>query len=152
MALSFDEVNILGQILNNTFGKPSTQTGYSSADSGGDPRYGGYTSMDIGTASTVVTKGHVSGDSLCITSLAVINLGMHGDQHKNLNNAINELDQHIDKFTKVVKSNFKKKEHAGRALKCKEIKDSRTTDVQDINFYAETRKAYVIRKAYFEIS
>ena len=85
--------------LNNTFGKPSTQTGYSSADSGGDPRYGGYASMDIGTANTVVTKGHVSGDSLCITSLAVINLGMHGDQHKNLNNAINELDQHIDKFT-----------------------------------------------------
>ena len=51
-----------------------------------------------------------------------------------------------------LKKEFKKKENAGRELKTKEQKNKRTTDVQDINFYAETRQAYVYRRAYFEIS
>ena len=55
------------------------------------------------------------------------------------------------KHMKELKKNFKKKEHAGRALKAKEQKDKRTTNVQDINVYAETRKAYIRRSAFFEI-
>ena len=53
---------------------------------------------------------------------------------------------------KELKKNFKKKESAGRALKVKEQKDKRTTDVQDINLYSERRQAYILRRAYFEIS
>ena len=147
MPLSFEEVNILGNLINDTFGKSSTQTGYSSAEKGGNPLYGGYSS-----ANTVATKASLQGEMLCVTSLCIVNLGPHGHQHQVIQKTENELNQHINAFMKELKKEFKKKEHAGRALKTKEDQNKRTTDIQDINVYAETRKAYVYRRAYFEVS
>ena len=63
MPLNFDEVNILGNLINDTFGKPSTQTGYSSAKHGGNPAYGGYAKGGFGTANTVATKSILQGNS-----------------------------------------------------------------------------------------
>jgi hypothetical protein len=151
MALSFQEVNILGNIINDSFGKPSTTTGYSSAESGGNPMYGGYSSSGLGTANSVVTKASLQGEMLCVTSLCIVNLGPHGHQHQVISQTENELNQHINAYMKNLKNNFKKKEYAGRALKTKEDQNKRTTDVQDLNVYAETRKAYVYRRAYFEV-
>jgi len=133
MSLNFDEVNILGNLINDTFGKPSMSGGY-------------------GIANSVVTKSSLSGEILTVTSLAVINLANLHTQHQEIAKCENELNQHWKAYIKDLKKNFKKKEHAGRALKTKEDQNKRTTDVQDLNVYAETRKAYVYRRAYFEVS
>ena len=53
MSLNFEEVNVLGNLINDTFGKASTNTGYSSVEDDGNPRYGGYAST---SASSVATK------------------------------------------------------------------------------------------------
>ena len=152
MALSFEEVNMLGNLINDTYGKPSTSTGYSSADTGGNLRYGGYSAGGPGTVNSVVTKSSLQGEVLCVTSLCIVNLGPHGHQHQVIQKTENELNQHINAYMKELKKNFKKKEYAGRALKTKEQKDKRTTDVQDINLYSERRQAYILRRAFFEIS
>ena len=151
MALNFEEVNVLGNLINDTYGKSSTSTGYNSADAGGDLRYGGYSAGGPGTVNSVVTKSSLEGEILCVTSLCIVNLGPHGHQQQVIQKTEDELNQHINAHMKELKKNFKKKEHAGRALKAKEQKDKRTTNVQDINVYAETRKAYIRRSAFFEI-
>tara|TARA_B100001093_G_scaffold514585_1_gene588925 strand:- start:2023 stop:2481 length:459 start_codon:yes stop_codon:yes gene_type:complete len=152
MALSFEEVNVLGNLINDTYGKPSTQTGYNSTDQGGNPRYSGYSSAGPGSVNSVATKASLQGENLCVTSLCIVNLGPHGHQHQVIQQTENELNQHINAYMKELKKNFKKKEYAGRALKAKEDKNKRTTDVQMINHYAETRQAYIYRRAYFEIN
>ena len=149
MSLNFEEVNVLGNLINDTFGKASTNTGYSSVEDDGNPRYGGYAST---SASSVATKASLQGEQLCVTALCIKNLGPHGHQHQVIQDTENELNQFINAYMRDLKKDFKKKENAGRALKAKEDKSKRSTDVQDINFYAETRQAYVYRRAYFEIS
>ena len=151
MALNFEEVNVLGNLINDTYGKPSTQTGYSSVEHGGNPRYGGYSAGGTGTVNSVATKASLQGERLCVTSLCIVNLGPHGHQQQVIQQTENELNSHINGYMKDLKKRFKKKEYAGRALKAKEDKNKRTTDVQMINHYAETRQAYIYRRAYFEI-
>ena len=151
MSLSFEEVNILGNIINDTFGKPSTHTGYSSAKQGGNPAYGGYSPGGFGTANTVVTKSGLSGEVLTVTSLAVINLANLHTQHQEIAKVENELNQHIKKYISHIKKVFKKKEHAGRALKCKQVKDSENNSVEMINHYSENRRAIVRRSIDFEV-
>jgi len=151
MALNFEEVNVLGNIINDTFGKPSTQTGYNSADQGGNLSYGGYSQGGTGTVNTVATKSSLQGEILTVTSLAVVNLSHIQTQHQEIAKCENELNQHIKKYISHVKKIFKKKEHAGRALKCKQIKDSERNSVEMINHYAETRRAIVRRSIDFEV-
>jgi|TARA_B100000035_G_scaffold74356_1_gene61682 hypothetical protein len=139
MSLSFEEVNTLGNLINDTFGKSSTTSPYPS-------RLGKY------DESTVATKSSLQGDQLCVTSLCIKNLGPHGYQHQVISDTEGELDQRINKYMSELKKDFKKKENAGRALKTKEDKNKRSTDVQMINHYAETRQAYIFRRAYFEVS
>jgi hypothetical protein len=152
MSLSFEEVNCLGNIINDTFGKSSTQSEYASEESGGNLRYGGFSASGPGTVNTVSTKSTLQDNILCVTSLCIVNLGPHGHQHQVIQQTENELNNYINAYMKNLKKDFKKKEYAGRALKTKEQKDKRTTDVQDINLYSERRQAYVYRRAYFEIS
>lgn len=147
MSLNFEEVNILGNLTNDTFGKGSTNNGSNTPGMGL-----GYTPIGQGNASSVATKSSLQGSMLCVTSLAIVNLGPHGQQHQVINNTENELNQYINKYMSTLKSDFKKKENAGRALKTKEDKNKRSTDVQMINHYAETRQAYIYRRAYFEVS
>ena len=142
MALSFDEINILGNITNDTYGKTSTQGSY------GESRLGGYST---GAANSVATKVSFDGDIMNITSLAIINLGPIGMQHQEITKCENELNQYIKKYLSEVKKEFKKKENAGRALKAKQVKNSEKTDVEMINHYAANRRAYVRRTICFEI-
>ena len=151
MALNFEEVNVLGNIINDTFGKPSTQTGYSSVNQGGDPAYGGYARYGTGTASSVATKATFDGNVMHVTSLAIINLGPIGMQHQEIAKCENELNQHIKGYLSELKKRFKKKENAGRTLKAKQVKDSEQTGVEMINHYAATRRAYVRRTICFEL-
>ena len=149
MALSFEEVNVLGNLINDTYGKASTHSEYNSEEDDGNLRYGGYSPQSV---NSVATKSSLQGEQLCVTALCIKNLGPIGHQHKVIQDTENELNQHINKYMSALKKDFKKKEHAGRALKTKEDKNKRTTDVQMINHYSETRQAYIYRRAYFEIN
>jgi hypothetical protein len=145
MALSFEEINILGNLVNDTYGKPSTQTGY------GDSKLGGYSIGGTGTANSVVTKSSFDGNVMHVTSLAIINLGPIGMQHQEIAKCENELNQHVKSYVSELKKRFKKKEYAGRALKAKQVKDSEKTSIEMINHYAANRRAYVRRTICFEI-
>jgi hypothetical protein len=146
MSLNFEEINILGNITNDSYGRGSTnQHEY------GNPRLGGYDMGGVGASSSVATKCSMQGDHLYVTSLSVINLGPIGAQHHEISKAENELNQHIKSYISYIKKEFKKKENAGRALKSKLVKDSEVTDVEMINHYANNRRAYVKRTMCFEI-
>lgn len=140
MALSFEEINILGNLVNDTYGKGSTGSEY------GESRLGGYSKGEC-----VVTKASLDGNIMHVTSLAIVNLGHIGMQHQEITKCENELNQHVKKYVSELKKNFKKKEHAGRPLKVKQVKDSEKTGVEMINHYAATRRAYVRRTICFEI-
>ena len=148
MGLSFKEVNILGNIINDTFGKASTGTGYGSADHGGNLAYCGYSS---GAANTVVTKSALHGSVLTITSLTVVNLGNIHTQHQEIAKVENELNQYVKKYIANVKKEFKKKDHAGRALKSTQVKNSEKNSVEMINHNSENRRAIIRRSIDFEV-
>jgi len=137
MALNFEEVNILGDIINDSWGSSST----------------GEAEWQVGGAqNTFVAKSSLQGDKLIITGLTIINLGPIGTQHQEIAKVENELNQYINKYVSNIKKEFKKKEKAGRSLKCKLIKDSERTDFEMINHYAATRRAYVRRSISYEVS
>ena len=142
MALNFEEVNVLGNIINDTYGQGSTNYGE------GGTRY---TPVGAGNHSSVVTKSSLQGDVLTVTSLSVVNLAHIHAQHQEIAKCENELNQHIKKYISNIKQEFKKKENAGRALKCKQIKDSERNSVEMINHYAENRRAIVRRSIDFEV-
>ena len=85
MALSFEEVNILGNIVNDTFGKASTG-------------YNQYTPQD--SDMSTVTKASIEGDVLTVTSLQIINLIDYHYQQKEIEKSENVLDQHIKKYVR----------------------------------------------------
>ena len=88
---------------------------------------------------------------MTVTSLSVINLSHIHTQHQEIAKCENELNQHIKKYISDVKKEFKKKENAGRALKCKQIKDSERNSVEMLNHYSENRRAIVRRSIDFEV-
>ena len=141
MALNFEEINILGNITNDTFGAGSTNY-----DEGGSR----YTPIATGNAS-VVTKSSLQGEILTVTSLSVINLSHIHTQHQEIAKCENELNQYVKKYISNIKKEFKKKENAGRALKCKQIKNSERNSVEIISPYAENRRAIVRRSIDFEV-
>lgn len=134
MKLSFEEVNILGNIVNNVWGKSSTSEQEYSHSS-----------------ASAVTKASIQDNVLSLMALTIVNLGSHGQQHKQIASTEKELDKYLDKYLSNIKKEFKKKENAGRSLKCKQIKNSEDTNVEIINFYASTRSAYIRRTVKFEI-
>ena len=137
MALNFEEINVLGDLINDSWGRSST----------GEEEW-----QVRGPPETTVTKSSLQGDKLIVTSLTIINLGPIGSQHQEISRVENELNQWTKKYISNLKKDFKKKENAGRALKCKQVKDSERTDVEMINHYATTRRAYIRRSVTFEVS
>jgi len=142
MPLNFEEINILGNITNDTYGKGSTNQG-----EGGSR----FTAGGVGVHSSVATKASLQGEILTVTSLAVINLSHIHTQHQEIAKCENELNQHVKKYISDIKKEFKKKEHAGRALKCKQIQNSERNSVEIISPYAENRRAIVRRSIDFEV-
>lgn len=145
MSLSFEEINILGNIINDSFGKGSTNYGKSMS------HYGGFTNKGPGEPSSVVTKATLKGEVLCVTSLAIINLTLPSTQHQEITRVEHELNQHVKSYISNVKKEFKKKENAGRALKCKQVKDSERNSVEMLNHYNANRPAIVRRSINFEV-
>ena len=89
MGLSFEEVNILGNILNDSFGKSSTGYDDDQFESG----YGGYSLNRQGGHDSVVVKASLEGNCLCVTAIGIYNLGPHSHQHQVISKAENELNQ-----------------------------------------------------------
>ena len=145
MALSFEEINVLGNIINDTYGKGSTNY-----DEGGSR----YTAYGPGNQSSVVTKSSLRGEILTVTSLSIVNLTSPSTQHQQISNCENELNQYIKKYISNVKKEFKKKTKdggAGRALKCTQVKNSERNSVEMINHYNANRPAIVRRSIDFEV-
>lgn len=145
MSLNFEEVNILGNIINDSYGKGSTNYGE------GGTRY---TAYGAGNHSSVVTKSSLHGDILSVTSLSVINLSHIHTQHQEIVKCENELNQHIKKYIADIKKEFKKKEKdggAGKTLKCKQVNNSERNDIEMINHHATTRQAIIRRSIDFEV-
>jgi len=142
MPLNFEEVNILGNIINDTYGKGSTNYG-----EGGSR----YTAAGPGSHSSVVTKATLHGEILTVTSLSIINLAHIHTQHQEIAKCENELNQHVKKYISEAKKEFKKKENAGRALKCKQVKESERNSVEIISPHAENRRAIIRRSIDFEV-
>ena len=131
-----------GNIINDTYGKGSTNY-----DEGGTR----YTPVGPNNNSSVVTKSSLHGEILTVTSLSVVNLSHIHTQHQEIAKCENELNQYIKKYISNVKKEFKKKEYAGRALKCNQIKNSERNSVEMINHYAENRRAIIRRSIDFEV-
>jgi hypothetical protein len=127
MGLNFNEVNVLGQIINDSWGGAST-----AADN-----------------NTSVVKISLQGEIMIVTALCIVNLLDPGQQHKQIASVENDHDQLIKKRIAEIKKEFKSA--AGRALKCKQVKNSEDTNVEIINHYAATRSSYVRRTIKFEI-
>jgi hypothetical protein len=144
MSLSFEEMNILGNLTNDSYGRGSTND-YDKQ------RPDGYTLGGPGQHSSGTTKVSFAGDIMHINSIAIINLGPISHQHQAIASAENELNQHIKAYLSYIKKEFKKKENAGRALKVKQVKNSENTEIDMLNHYASTRRAYVKRTICFEI-
>mgnify|MGYP003146116000 CR=1 FL=1 len=143
MSLSNEEFNLLADLTNDTFGYGSTEDQY------GDDSLGGYYPIKQNTSSTTVTKFEFQGDTLIVKCLAVVNLGMIGQQHQQIASAENELNQRIKNAVSELKKKFKKQ--SGKALKIKIVKGSENTSISDINPYAETRRSYVQRSIAYKL-
>ena len=133
--MNFEEVNILGNIINDTYGKASTS-------SGGYPHSGD---------ATVAIKKSLENNVLKIMAISVINTIDEYHMRTEVDKCEDQLNQHIDKELARIKKEFKGE--AGRALKAKQIKDSEQTSVEIINHsaYNAKRSAYVRRFVHFEI-
>ena len=134
MSLNFDEINVLGQIINDTYGKSST----------GEGRY-----KNDPTNASVAIKASLEGNKMHLMAITIKNLGPHNQQHKAVLDCENELNQYLSKYVSECKKEFKKL--TGRALVCKQIKESESTDIEIINHYAATRASYVRRRVSYEI-
>jgi hypothetical protein len=151
MALNFEEVNILGNIINDSWGKGSTNDYDYQSGGDGYSNWTGMTKVGPGNESSVACKGSLRGNRLTITALSVINLASLNTQHQEITKCENELNQYVKKYIADVKKTFKKKDHAGRTLKCKQIENSDRNSVEMLNHYAENRRVIVRRSIDFEV-
>ena len=95
MSLGFDEINVIGNIINHTYGKSSAIE-------------------NSHVAITATVQGDDGYSILCVTALEVVNIldAMH--MRKEKERAEQELDQHINKYISNLKKEYKKKENAGK--------------------------------------
>jgi len=124
--LSFEETNILGNVLNYTFGKSSTR----------DAGYGIATSL--------------SGNLLTLKYSTVVHFNSSDGlltQKKEQERQSNEM---LDKKLRDVKDDFR--EQAGRALKLKEVSNNDDVELISATAYSERKIAYYRRAITFEIS
>jgi len=124
--LTFEETNILGNILNTTFGKSSTRdAGYSITTS-------------------------IAGDRLTLKYATVVHFNSSdglSTQKKEQERQSNEM---LQAKIKEVKADFR--EQAGRALKINEKETSDDVELISATAYSERKIAYYRRAIIFEIS
>ena len=124
--LTFEEINILGNIINYSFGSASTK----------DAGYGITTSLggNLMTLKYATVVHFNSSDGLAT-------------QKKEHERQSNEM---LDKKLAEVKADFR--EQAGRALKLKEVSNIDDVELISATAYSERKIAYYRRAIVFEIS
>ena len=130
MGLDMKDYNILGSIINSTFGGSSQST----------------------KNQTYNVKITLSGDTATFTGISVINLVDQYRMEEEVKKCQNELDQVINHKLSEVKKEFKEK--AKKALKIKKIKDSEDTSTELMGYYSSfspIRTACVRRKIDFTL-
>jgi len=123
--LSFEEVNILGQVLNDTFGKSSTMT-----------------------SSTCSIKTQLQGDTLNVSYLTVVNL-VQGEIQPQLKEQDRISIKLTDDFIKNVKKEFK--DAADHALKLKKGDSSISIEHVSMSPYNPKKTVYYRRKTAYQI-
>ena len=124
--LTFEETNILGNILNYSFGQASTR----------DAGYGIQTSL--------------AGNLLTLKYATVVHFNSSdglATQKKEHERQSNEM---LEKKMRDVKADFR--EQAGRALKMKELSNNDDVELISATAYSERKIAYYRRAIVFEIS
>jgi hypothetical protein len=123
--LSFEEVNILGQVLNDTFGKSSTMT-----------------------SSTCSIKAQLQGNTLNVSYLTVVNL-VQGEIQPQLKEQDRVSIKLTDDFIKNVKKEFK--DAADHALKLKKGDSSISIEHVSMSPYNPKKTVYYRRKTAYQI-
>jgi hypothetical protein len=125
--LNFEEVNVLGNILNTTWGKWSTST-----------------------SPTMSIKSALSGDVLTLTYTTIVTLA----NDRNLRDQVAVEEEGSAKllgdYIKVCKKDFK--ECAGRTLSVKEVNTRDTVEIISTSPYTLKRPAYYKRITSYRIS
>ena len=119
MSLNFEEVNIIGNICNDGWGRSRDET-----------------------AGAFKITGKLTGeDSLQVTCMIVVNLLNRQEMQSAASQAHEQLDKSCNEFLKQLKSDFKS--HAGRALKTKQGGISRSVELLDMSAYSPKGTALV---------
>jgi len=118
--LNFEENNVLGQILNDTYGKSSTAV-----------------------SPTMSIKGSLQGDILTLQYTTVVNLA----SERNLRDQVSVCEDESVKLTKQYLKNLKSefKTDAGRGLKIKELSSDDTVEMITTSPYTPRKIAYYRR-------
>ena len=127
MSLNFREINSLGNIIDDTFGR----------------------SRDVNGSFKVL--GKITGeDRMQITCITVVNLLNRSDMKNEADKAFDQLNKACNEFLKDVKKQFKAA--SGRALKTKELGHNSSTELMSMSAYSPKGTA-LIRCVYnFDIS
>lgn len=123
--LSFNDVNILGSIIDNTFGRSSS--------------YGGGASI----------KCHLAGETLVVTYHEVCNIARDRDKFEQIRPVIERAQKCVKEKKKEIESEFKRA--AGRSLKLKESSEGNALDPMGYNFLNPVRPCHFKHTATYTI-
>ena len=125
--LSMQEIRILGQICDTTFGKYST-----------------------GVSPTVSVTTSLQGDKLVLKYLTVVHLASSQNIRQQVQGVEEESVKYLKEYLKNTKSEFKKM--SGRALKTKEIDSSDSVEMITASVFSPRKTAYYRRYVTLEVS
>ena len=118
--LSSEEVNILGNIINTTFGKSSTPV-----------------------SPTVSIKSSLSGDTMLVKYTTVIYLASERNLRDQVRRFEDESVKHINQYIKNCKKDFK--DMSGRALKIKTLDTNDSVELITTSPHTPRKTAYYRR-------
>ena len=123
--LSFNDVNVLGQIIDTTFGRSSTQNG------------------------AVSIKMQIVGDSLVFTYHEICNIAHDRDKFEQVRPMVDRAQKMIKDRVKDVQREFKRA--TKRDLKLKETSVGNTLDPMGYNFLNPVRPTHFKMSANYQI-
>ena len=124
--LNFEEINVLGQVCNDTWGYTSTPT-----------------------APTLSLKASLSGDVLTVSYTTIVTLASDRNMRDQCTRYEEESVKMTDDYMKNIKKEFK--DGAGRALKVKTLNSDDSIQVITTSPYTIKKTAYYRRTTNFRV-
>ena len=126
--MNFEEINIIGNIIDDTFGKSND---------------------NAGGAFKIV--GKITGENrLSVTCMIVVNLLNKEEMQKEANKAYDQLSKACNEYLKMIKKDFKS--FAGRTLKSKELGHDKNVELISMSSYSPKGTALVRCVYNFEVT